>query len=326
MNLQQLIERLRYFLNNNNGIGAAMYFVLRLDGETVIRFADIENTAKTELKNRFLEYITERFIDNDELSYQNISQADGRANSVYIYDIDERPDHLNILDEILENEIQVVFNFNEDSLEHLQGYLITIGNEINKIALYKKHYPVNILKQDRFLLIPRDNRLVKIQDNAIALDKSFDFMMVDDNLIVLKLNTLERFFGFEEVIRRQAEQIIDLIDGANLLENIAQLNELAANLTNAKKLMKMRTSPVLNIPVANIITFINNHTELTGKIGFNNDRTRINLTTNVSKKLFLKILNDDYLFSQLTEVQYDTFAKDRLIPTKAECVAAITFG
>lgn len=312
MNREQLIARLQYFLNPANGIGATLYFVVIQDGETVIRFADIENEAQQELKERFLEYITDKFINNEELHYQNISEADDRKNVVYRYDIEERPESLNILDEILANEEQEHFQFNQHELSNIQGYLITIGNEGNKIALYKKHHPVNLLKQDRFLLIPSNERLVKVSDDAIALDRSFDFMMVDDNLIVLKLNTLERFFGFEDVVRNQAQNTIGLVEANQLLEDIEQLNDLALSMTNARKLMKIRTSPVLNVPVNNVINFIRNHPELTGKIDFNEDETRIRLSTGVSKKLFLKLLNDDYLFSELTELQYDTHAKDRL--------------
>lgn len=313
MNREQLLARLNYFLNPHNGIGAALYFVLNQDGETIIRFADIEDGAKQELKDRFLEYITDKFTNNEELHYQNISDADDRKNVVYRYDIEERPESLNILDDILLNEDQPHFLFNQDSFANLQGYLITIGNEGNKMALYKKHHQVNLLKRDRFLLIPSNQRLVKLQDDAIAIDRSFDFMLLDDNLIVLKLNILERFFGFEDVVRNQAQNTIGLIQANELLEDIEQINEIAQNMTTARKLMKIRNSPVLNVPVDNVINFIRNHPELTGKINFNENGTKINLDTGISKRLFLKLLNDDYLFSQLTELQYDSHAKDKLL-------------
>ena len=57
MNREQLLERLAYFLNADNGIGAAVYFVLENGGESTIRFADIEDHAKNELKMRFLEVL-----------------------------------------------------------------------------------------------------------------------------------------------------------------------------------------------------------------------------------------------------------------------------
>ncbi len=312
MNRQQLLERLAYFLNPENGIGCALYFVLNEEGNSVIRFADIENEAKEELQQRFLEYIQEKFIDNEELHYMNISDADDRKNVAYRYDIDERDESLNILNEIIADGEREYFHFNQDSLTNLQGYLITMGNEGNQIALYKKHHPVNLLKRDRFLLVPSNQRLIAVDQDVLAIDKSFDFMLVDNDLIVLKLNTLERFFGFENVIRNQAQTTIAAIEAIELLEDIEQLNDLAQNMTNARKLMRMRNSPVIGMPVNNVINFINNHPELTGRISFNDEGTRVRLTTGVSKKLFLKLLNDDYLFSQLTELQYDSHAKDRL--------------
>jgi Domain of unknown function (DUF4868) len=318
MNREQLLTRLGYFLNEENAVGAVLYFVLNQNGETVIRFADIENYAKQELKTRFLEYLHDKFTDNEELHFQNISDADDRKNVVYHYDIEEKPESLNILNEILLNEEQIHFRFNQDNLSEIQGYLITIGNEGNKIALYKKHHPVNLLKQDRFLLIPSNERLVKLNDDAIALDRSFDFMMVDENLIVLKLGILERFFGFEEVIRNQAQETIALLEDNELLEDIEQVISMAHSMPNARKLMKIKNSPVLNVPVANVINFIRNHPELAGKIGFNANETKINLDTGVSKKLFLKLLNDDYLFSQLTELQYASHAKDKLLDEQDE--------
>ena len=313
MTREELITRLNYFLKPNNKIGVVLYFVLDHEGETVIRFANIENVAKLELKNRFIEYIQEKFINNEELHFQNISEDKKKKNVVYKYDIDERPESLNILDEILANEEQIHFNFNQDQLSNIKGYLITIGNEGNKIALYKKHHSMNILRRDRFLLVPSGERLVEVQNDVIALDKSFDFMMVDDNLIVLKLNILERYFGFENVIRNQASNTIGLVEANELLEDIEQLLEIAQSIPNARKLMKIRNSPVLNVPAINVMNFIRNHPELTGKISFNADGTKINLETGVSKKLFLKLLNDDFLFSQLTELQYDSHAKDKLL-------------
>lgn len=312
MTKEQLLTRLQYYLNPENGIGAVLYFVIDNNGETVIRFADIEDEAKQELKTRFLEYIRDKFTANEDLHYLSISEADDRKNVVYRYDIEERPESLNILNDILANADHAYFQFNQHSFDNIQGYLITIGNEANKIAIYKKHHPVNLLRQDRFLLIPSNERLVKVQNDALAIDKSFDFMMVDNNLIVLKLNTLERFFGFEQVVRNRAQGTIAIVQANQILEDIEQLNDLAQDMSNARKLMKIRNSPVLSIPTGNVLNFIRNHPELTGRISFNEDETRVRLTTGVSKKLFLKLLNDDYLFSQLTELQYDSHAKDRI--------------
>lgn len=313
MTREQLIERLTYFADSNNVIGASLYFVLEENGESIIRFADIEEEIQNELKSQFLEFIRDKFILNENLSYKNISEGDDRKNVVYKYDLDDKPENLNILDIILNNEEQPTFQFTNNSLSNLDGYLITIGNEQNKIALYKKHHSINLLKRDsRLFIIPDQQRFVRIGNDALALDKSFDFMMVDSSLIVLKLNILERFFGFDEVIRNQANSTIEQIEALGLIENIQSLADLVDEKTFARKLMSIRNSPVLDVPVDRVIDFVKNHPILKKKIRLNEDETKINLDTSISKKHILKLLNDDYLSSNLTELEYDTLAKDRL--------------
>lgn len=313
MTKEQLLEKLGFYLNPENVITAVLYFVLGGNGETVINRADIEGEAQQKLKDRFIASIREAFILNDGFHFMDISDADERKNVIYNYDLDEKPESLNIINEVLQNGDRATFRFNEQSLHNLQAYIIIIGDEVNKIALYKKNHPVNLLYQDRFLLIPISNtRFVPVEQDAIVIDKNFDFMEIDNDLLILKLNTLERFFGYEEVVRTHAQNTLQIIEANQLLDSMEPLNTLVQDITNAKKLMKIRNSPVLNVPAANVINFIRNHPELTGRIHFNADETRISLDTGVSKKLFLKLLNDDYLFSQLTELQYDTYAKDKL--------------
>lgn len=317
MNLQELLQRLAYFTDPANAIGAVLYFIIDHNGEQVIKMADVVQDMQIELRDRFLDFINDKFINNEDMSLMDISAADERKNVLFSYNLDERPEGLNLLNEVLGNGQQPLFSFENDGLENIKGYLITIGNAANKIVLYKKHHPVNLLRQDRFLMFRDDERLAKVPGDVIALDRSFDFMLLDDELFILNLATLERHFGFEAVIRSQAQQAINTITINNILENAEAIQDIAQNMTNARKLMRLRNSPVLNLPVANIIDFIKGHPDLSKKIRFNADESRISLDTGVSKKHFLKLLNDDYLFSQLTALYYDSLAKDTIVIVQA---------
>ena len=46
---------------------------------------------------------------------------------------------------------------------------------------------------------------------------------------------------------------------------------------------------------------------------YNDSQTKFHLDTKVSKNLFIKILNDDLLTSELTKLYYDSLAKDDII-------------
>ena len=56
--------------------------------------------------------------------------------------------------------------------------------------------------------------------------------------------------------------------------------------------------------------FTNTHPALKGSFKYNEDGTKLNLKTKISQNLFLKLLNDDFLQSELTKIFYDSIAKD----------------
>ncbi|MBA4276933.1 Kiwa anti-phage protein KwaB-like domain-containing protein [Flavobacterium sp.] len=64
------------------------------------------------------------------------------------------------------------------------------------------------------------------------------------------------------------------------------------------------------MPNSQIIDFTKNHPALKGKIKYNTDGSLINLHTKTAKDLFVKLLNDDFLTSELTKLFYDSLAKD----------------
>ncbi|GAB3921799.1 anti-phage protein KwaB [Mucilaginibacter myungsuensis] len=313
MNQEELMQALAYYVDEQRVLAAVLYFVLYDGQQRIIKRVDLDGVAQQSLRTRYVGSIRETLIQNDQLHLMPLSAADERRNAIYRYDLQQPIDSLEVMRDVLQNNIREQFRFDRDNLSDLEGFIIVIGDEAHRIVLYKKNYPVNILQRDRFLLVPVSNtRFVPSGQDAIVLDKKFDFMLVENELFVIKLATLERSFGYEAAIIGQAQQTIELIQNSDLLADMQPLLELATQLTNAKKLVKVRLSPVLQVPTVNVINFIRNHPKLTGRIHFNADETQISLDTGVSKKLFLKLLNDDYLFSQLTELQYDTIAKDEV--------------
>ena len=61
--------------------------------------------------------------------------------------------------------------------------------------------------------------------------------------------------------------------------------------------------------------FTKTTSKLTGKFKYSEDGTKIRLDTKKSKDVFLKLMNDAFLRSELTEQYYEAFAKDNTIRT-----------
>ncbi|HBB7571144.1 TPA: DUF4868 domain-containing protein, partial [Escherichia coli] len=96
---------------------------------------------------------------------------------------------------------------------------------------------------------------------------------------------------------------------------INSIKELIDDVKYARKLTRVaKSSPVIlaNIENEKIIEFCKIYPVLVNRIRFNEDGTKITLDTKVSKDLFIKVLMDDFLTSQLTQFYYESLAKDAL--------------
>lgn len=319
MNLPDLRTNLAFLFDPQMEIGLSMYFILEDATGLRVRQADIAGEVRNTLKEQFLRYIREKFLNNDELNFGNISNADSRGNSAYFFDLDDKPGDLRVMKDLLEDEDAEFFNFGTDEFDSISGFVFLLGNENDKIALYKKHYPINLLKRGAILrLFPVNTRLEELKHDLLAISDKIDFVQINDDLFIIEVKTLERFFGFEDIIRAQAQITLGAIADSGFLADVEPLQELVQALPSARKLMRLRAdSPVLQLPFERVRDFIKQHPQLKGRIRFNEEETRITLDTNVSKQLFLKLLDDDYLKSELTQFHYDSEVKNRLSDEEA---------
>lgn len=315
MTKAELIAELNLYRGDGNIVSTVLYFVLETENGLIIKKVDIENIIQDRLTILFNEYVAVKFIENEDLSYLPLSESDDRKNVAYRYDFDELPLRLSFMNQILENPSNINFNFRTDSLNDLFGYLMVVGNESRKLSIFRKHHPIDLVRRDRRLyLIKSNERFVQMPGDGFIIDKGFDFMKIGSDLVIIKPKILEKDFGFDEIIERESEASLTVLENSSFIENITEFKAYSStNRAFQRKLIKAKNSPVLNVPFERVANFIKNNTSLSRKLRLNADETQFTLTSAASKKLFLKLLNDDYLNSPLTEIQYDSRAKDILV-------------
>ncbi|MFF2499583.1 anti-phage protein KwaB [Peribacillus sp. NPDC058075] len=278
----------------------------------------MESPAQTNLKNEFILNLNERIINNEELSVLPISNFDERKNVLFEYNLDQIPVGLNILEELQRTEDFPLFSFKNDRLDDITGIIFLIHYNDSTLISYKRNYPINLHKRDRngipLIKWGNETRFKEMPDDILRIYTDFDLFRLNDVLFIRNINMLEKFFSFHEIIKATAIRALGEIGSANLIEDINSLGEMIEDITFARKLTKVGShSPVLNrIPSNTIIEFVKTYPTLKGKFGFNNDNSKIKLSTKKSKKLFLKLLNDDFLQSRLTELHYDSLAKEEV--------------
>lgn len=316
MSLAVLKTRISEIISDEQ-CSAEFYFILDSNGEIAIKRADVDQNASDELARNFIEAVSTTILLNDELSLLNISGADDRSNAVYRYDLAQVPEQIQHLATVLQRDDFDVFSFAADDLAHLEGILVILGHGQQQLALYKHQYPVSLLKRDSAFSLVRvrnQNRLVKLEDDILRINSKFEFLRVDNEYFIVDIKTLERFFGFHDAVRNIATQGIANIEAAQLVVDTQVLTARLDDISFSRKLVRAaRASPVLGvIPNAQVIAFVGAHPALKGKFRLSEDGAKLKLDTKVSQDLFLKLLNDDFLQSELTKRYYASLAKDNL--------------
>jgi hypothetical protein len=311
-----------------DGCGAEIYFLLDSDNGMQIKKADIDEVPQEELISMFVESITNRILLNDDLSLIELSSADDRRETVYHYDLPDVPDELQHLRSIIAADDFEEFSFADDKLNNLEGILILLGNAEHQMALYKYQYPVALLRKDTGFNLMRSrgsNRFKKLDEDVLKINAKFEFFKIGGQYYILDLKALERFFGFHDAIKNIATQGIENIRQADLVENVQVFSDRLNDISFSRKLVRAASSsPVLNlIPNADVISFASTHPALRGRFKFTDDGERFSLRTKKSQGLFLKLLNDDFLQSELTKRYYDSLAKDAIEAVAAEVVAEV---
>lgn len=307
-------------------IGIQVFFIMKGDDGGVVKKANIANGATDGLRKAHLDNIGQLVSMMEEgldgLTVLNLSAADDRKSAIYRYDLDDRPQFFDAFKEIEEHQYDDYFtkengrffDFSKDDLSQIDAFVILIGNDDNSIMIFRKNYSVNLFKRDRIYLIKEsDTRFDTMKDDFIRLDAKIDFLYVNGEVYIYNLDVLERFGDFHQIITKEATASLEDIDTLGLVFNIDILSGRVDDLRFARKLAKIsKDSPVFKVPQAAIIEFTKKHPFLKDKFKYTADGSQIELSSKLSQDNFIKLLNDDFLRSELTKIDYESPAKNRL--------------
>lgn len=308
----ELKAALQKFYDEYDEIGVSVYTILKDQEDSGPQKVDIESEAMEGLKALFIQSLRDSISEKEDLSVLNLSTSDERLDAIYVYDI-ELPEELLAMESILQKDDLPLLNLQESNLSNIKALLIEIGNNVGQMVLYKTMAPINIFGRKSFFLKKATSRMEKIEDEFLRISAGFQLLRINGKLLVIDLSAIEKSFGFHQVIKREAALGVTAVETMQLVQNPEVLHELLEDVKYARRLTKVaKASPVIkkDIPNESIIRFCKGFPKLVGKIRFNEAGDRIVLDTKVSQDLFIKLLMDDYLTSELTDLHYESVAKD----------------
>ena len=320
MTIEEIKDKLSTLLGQPYTV--QVYFVLKQDENLILRLADIEDEkTEPEVDKLFLEYMTDTVLNNNDLQVCELSTADERTNAIFHYDYTEYPEELEVFQSFdikqATKEVEK-FNFEQDNLSRLCGYIIYIGSMEDGVSLFKKHYPISLIKRDSFLLgaIKSKQRFELVTgDDIIRLNGAVQLFRINGEIFVIDIKVLERNMGFNQLIYKAADETVQAIEELAIIEDIQVLRDSAEDIAFARKLSRVKkSSPIfkLNISKETIIEFTKTTHDLSGRFKYSEDGNEIRLDTKKSKDAFITLMNDAFLCSELTKQFYEAKAKDNI--------------
>ena len=320
MTIEEIKDKLSTLLGQPYTV--QVYFVLKQDENLILRLADIEDEkTEPEVDKLFLEYMTDTVLNNNDLQVCELSTADERTNDIFHYDYTEYPEELEVFQSFdikqATKEVEK-FNFEQDNLSRLCGYIIYIGSMEDGVSLFKKHYPISLIKRDSFLLgaIKSKQRFELVTgDDIIRLNGAVQLFRINGEIFVIDIKVLERNMGFNQLIYKAADETVQAIEELAIIEDIQVLRDSAEDIAFARKLSRVKkSSPIfkLNISKETIIEFTKTTHDLSGRFKYSEDGNEIRLDTKKSKDAFITLMNDAFLRSELTKQFYEAKAKDNI--------------
>lgn len=312
MNVDNLKSILQEILNSD--VANIKLYATTKQNET--KKISISSDVSDNLLELFKKSIEDMFLDDSkEYRLKSIDDNNDEAAKIYYYFNGENTyERLNVLHNLSSLD-EEVFNFENTNLDDIETFYITISNGEKTIALYKKNYAINVLRRGKTIFFTKHNENIdELKKDILKIDHSFQFMAIENNILIVNLSMLETQLGYDEVITKKAQETVELIASLDFLEDIAKLEEMVQTKKIAKKINLVKNSQVLDIiqsDINKVKTFIDNIEDLKKSLKFTEDN-KLKLNSKIGVERFLKLLDDAYLRSELTETLYDSLNKEKM--------------
>lgn len=293
---------------------ASLYFRIRNDDWTfVIKKVNVTENTQISIFEKFSWILHNKLrpYEAEPTRVVNINNYDyTNTDKIYYFENTEIEDNMQFLsnDHILNTDL-----FTANQNHTIEWVIIRIWSTDQFINLYVPYFPIYGLNRDKWFIIREMDDQFTSDENeeTIRFNYNISFIYHNNKLLVLDFQKLEKEFWYDEVLNTKAQNKVDVLNWYWLLSDNATLNSLVESDKSVRnKLLKIKDdSPVFSVPVNDLINFIRSK-PLLNKFTIVDNKFTVD---NKSKALlFLKIIDDDFVKSELTWREYDAEKKSNL--------------
>jgi hypothetical protein len=201
------------------------------------------------------------------------------------------------------------YNSTKLKYDDIWAYWIKVYGKGNTFYIIKKVTASKVLKTGgKLALIFKDDVFKNLNTDVLTMDGTFDAIFFNDTLMFENKQNFEKALLYQQVKQEVAEATLNDISQIGLVEDFDKVKEfLKDDYHSINKLNKIKERPYFKtLTFATCKQIIQDYNI---KIDIDEANGKFNLTTKEQAKLFIKLLNDDFLISEMTNAKYDATSK-----------------
>lgn len=247
------------------------------------------------------EFDTSENIADNKKEFYEISLTESYSPFAFLDDAEKRTEY-----------------YSESDRNKLSGFLFKINLNDQYFWVYQHIYSVSRIDRSKNVIaLFIGDTYDEVNSDIVQIDSRADIIIFSSSAVTAKMDLMQRFFGFEQYIRAGAQKTIEIIRNLDIVDSLEKFVafENKNKLTNAKKLLKAKNSPVLQMKKNDLLENLKKHSRY--KTMFKFEKDHIVISSQKEAAAFIKMLNDNIVRSELTGKEYDSSSKMLLGPVGA---------
>lgn len=313
MTREELTEKLAFVVNEDIQKTIAIYVTSPQAG---LQLFNIKEDNLADLQKMFINTVSHEIFEDKDFTIEDYSTSLVRENVYYRFDMAEnrKPQEMINMKSVLDLLTPDSFDTSKTAIETIDGiYVVIRGNDGQKIVLYKSVANVDKIYSNSsiFMVVTDHDQFKRMDKNMLRISPTIQMLWIEDEIVLLDLKRLERNLKLDDILIRETKHDIASVYGRGMLTNDSFLHTVCEKPSMCKKLRHaVLQSKVITKNISNkeLIAFALKQTKL--KFHFNEDASKFDLRSQAEAKRFIKLMDDDFLKSGLTQEDYDSKDKE----------------
>ena len=259
------------------------------------------------------------------------SSADERKDKYYLYDLDQLPERMAQMSFVIGNHNVANFDLQHHTIDEINTLIMSVSNGSGAtFTIYKVLSPVEKVVKSTKMILARigmgEDFLTEESEPMLRIGPRFQILFLDSgnagvdgdgrgSYIFLESSSVESQFKLDNVLRNEAAQKLEKIEMTNLVKDLNKIRHYTETPAFCRKLVKvLRNSKVIreNIPKDKIFDFISDDEDLRTVLPVVNvdGESYLDINSQKSALKLLDLLNDEFVYSSLTNQKYQAVDKD----------------